>query len=207
VIAVVGGQTRNIGKTTLMRRLIEATVDLQWTAIKITQFGHAECSLEGDACGCAPGETTHPYALDEETEPGPADSQVYLAAGAAKSYWLRTRQGELAEAMPALRQILDGARHTIIESNSVLRFLEPDFYFPVIHPGIEDFKLSAQVELRRATRLVLAAPGPLPAAARGIPAVGIDGVESLAALIRQAAGRVSSRRSSPSSRDASIRPW
>ncbi len=43
--------------------------------------------------------------------------------------------------MPALRQRLERARHVILESNSVLKFLRPDLYLTVLDPGTEDFKL------------------------------------------------------------------
>ncbi len=187
MIVVVGGQTRNIGKTTLMCALIAATRDLGWTAIKITQFGHGRCSADGEECRCSAGMSVHPFTIDEESAPGPADSQRYLGAGALRSFWLRTRQGELAEAMPALRALLAAAGPVIIESNAVLGYLQPDLYFPVLHPDRDDFKRTARIHLRRATRVIQAAPGALPPSARGLPTVSSDQLDVLAGLIREAA--------------------
>jgi hypothetical protein len=68
------------------------------------------------------------------------DSSRYLAAGAARSFWVRTRQGQLSEAMPRVRALLAGAGNAIVESNSVLRFLQPDLSLSVLDPGISDFK-------------------------------------------------------------------
>lgn len=154
MIVVVGGHTRNIGKTTVMCRIIQETRNLHWTAIKVTQYGHGECAEDGMDCRCAPKSSTHPYALDEEQQPSDTDSGRYLAAGAAKSFWLRTRQGELAEGMPIVRELLTRAENTIIESNSILDFLIPDFYVFVRDSSIEDFKLSAQRHYRRADLVV-----------------------------------------------------
>lgn len=150
MIVVVGGHTRNIGKTTVMCRIIAETPDIAWTAIKITQFGHNACSDDGDDCDCAPQSAVHPYALDAETAPNSTDSGRYLEAGAKQSWWLRTRQGELAEAMPELRRLIASNDNVIIESNSVLDLIIPDVFVFVYEKSQDDFKLSAQRHYRRA---------------------------------------------------------
>ena len=53
MLVVVGGHTRNIGKTSLVAGLITALPELNWTAIKITQYGHGVCSTDGESCECA----------------------------------------------------------------------------------------------------------------------------------------------------------
>ena len=68
---------------------------------------------------------------------------------------MRTEQGRLAEAMPALRQRLEGAGNVIIESNSVLKFLRPDLYLTVLDPATADFKNSAREFLDRADAVIL----------------------------------------------------
>ena len=50
---VIGGQTRNIGKTSVVAGLIAALRERQWTAVKITQYGHGICSADGVPCDCA----------------------------------------------------------------------------------------------------------------------------------------------------------
>jgi hypothetical protein len=76
-------------------------------------------------------------------------------AGAARSLWVRTEQGRLAEAMPTLRQRIDHAVNVIIESNSVLKFLRPDLYLTVLDPATADFKNSAREFLDRADAVIL----------------------------------------------------
>lgn len=144
MIVVVGGHTRNIGKTGVVCSILRQTSRLNWTAIKITQFGHSECSDSGEACDCEPTDTLHPYALDRQLAADSTDSGRYLAAGASDSFWLRTRQGELAEALPALRTLLAERENAILESNSVIDFIRPDIYVFVADPGVADYKLSAQ---------------------------------------------------------------
>lgn len=187
-LVVVGGHTRNIGKTTLATQVIAAFASMQWTAMKITQFGHGVCSANGEACDCADEE--HPVAITEERDGlGGSDSARMLAAGAARVLWVRTRQGGLAEAMPRIRKEFAATAHTLVESNSILRFVQPDVYLAVLQPAVADFKPSALRYLDRASALFVpdgvdlshaAWPGIAPALLRGKPvfplyADGLDG--------------------------------
>jgi hypothetical protein len=153
-IVVVGGHTRNIGKTSVVAGLIAAMPEMQWTAFKITQFGHGVCSANGEPCDCETAD--HTIAISEERDGASGtDSARYLAAGAAHSYWVRTRQGQLTEAMPALRKKMAGVENVIIESNSVLRFMRPDLFISVLDADTADFKESAKRYLDRADAVVV----------------------------------------------------
>src|SRR2546422_8782543 len=91
------------------------------------------------------------------------DSARFLAAGVQRAFWLRTKQGFLAEGLPVLRESLnslttdaaEGPLNVIVESNSLLQFLKPSLYLTVLDPRIEDFKPSAQRALDRADAFVL----------------------------------------------------
>src|SRR5208337_3576472 len=112
-----------------------------WTALKITQFGHGVCSSDGEACECAIVDPEHPFAISEDTDPtGGADTCRFLAAGARRSYWVRSAAGQLGHALPALRRIFDRSQHVIAESNSILQFFKPDLYFAVMDFAAGDFK-------------------------------------------------------------------
>ena len=153
-ILVIGGHTRSVGKTSVVAGLIAALPIFHWTALKITQYGHGICSANGEACDCATGD--HSWAVSEEKDRrGESDTSRFLLAGADHSWWVRTEQGRLAEAMPRVRKILSGAQNTIIESNSILRFLKPDLYLTVLDPATADFKTSAQTFLDRADAVLL----------------------------------------------------
>jgi molybdopterin-guanine dinucleotide biosynthesis protein len=164
-LIVVGGHTRSIGKTQLVCDLIAALPQAQWLAGKITQYGHGVCAQNGQDCHCAP--TDHVVALDWEsadntlTHQG-SDSARFLQAGANRAFWLRTKQGYLAEGMPLLREALSSAAtaasttnvgespNVIIESNSLLQFVKPSLYVTVFDASREDFKESARQMLDRA---------------------------------------------------------
>src|SRR4029077_10486560 len=153
-LVVVGGHSRNLGKTSVVAGLISALSEFEWTAAKITQYGHGVCSANGEACDCATED--HSWAISEEHDrSGESDTSRFLVAGAKQVFWVRTEQGRLAEAMPSLRQRLEGARNVIIESNSVMKFLRPDLYLTVLDPATQDFKTSAQEFLDRADGVLL----------------------------------------------------
>jgi hypothetical protein len=162
-LVVVGGHTRSIGKTQLVCDIIAAFPKTEWIAGKITQYGHGVCARNGENCDCAPEE--HVCALDWEMRADTGtDSARFLAAGAKRSFWLRTKQGFLAEGLPLLRNALQEIsgrggeaenRAVILESNSLMQFVRPSLYFAVIDPLREDFKESAQIALDRAHALVL----------------------------------------------------
>jgi molybdopterin-guanine dinucleotide biosynthesis protein len=159
-IVAVGGHTRNIGKTSVVAGLIRALPEMHWTAFKITQFGHGVCSANGEPCDCETAD--HTIAISEERDPATGtDSARYLEAGAARSFWVRTRQGQLAEAMPRLRKEFERAHadggNVIVESNSILRFIRPDVFLTVLDPATADFKPSALRYLDRADAVLIPA--------------------------------------------------
>jgi hypothetical protein len=170
-VIVVGGHTRSIGKTELVCDVIRAFPEENWIAGKITQFGHGVCAKNGENCGCAPDEHSHAISWEKDGTTG-TDSSRFLAAGAKRSFWLRTKQGFLAEGLPLLREALANAATgiaanpdpptLIVESNSLLQFVSPSLYFAVMDPEREDFKDSARSVLDRADALVLHHKGASP---------------------------------------------
>lgn len=142
-LVMVGGHTRNLGKTSVVAGIIRALPEFNWTAVKITQFGHGICSVNGEACGCAVSE--HQFSISEERHKDTGtDTARFLAAGARRSLWVRTKQGNLAAALPAFREKIEGDEFVIVESNSLRRFITPELYLQVLDTSNPDFKLSAQ---------------------------------------------------------------
>lgn len=122
---VVGGLARKTGKTTLVCRIIALTPGMRWTAVKISHHPPA-----GGA----------PFEIVEESAAGPeGDTCRYLAAGAARAYWLR---GDLTAGLGALRALLSQPANWIVESTRAARLLEHDFAFLVVAPDrVDDGKL------------------------------------------------------------------
>jgi hypothetical protein len=157
-LVVIGGHSRSVGKTSVVAGLIAALPEFEWTAVKITQYGHGVCSANGEACDCATAD--HSWAISEERDrTGDSDTSRFLVAGARRALWVRTEQGRLVEAMPTLRARIEDAANVIVESNSVLKFVRPDLYLTVLDPGTADFKTSAREFLDRASAVILHAEG------------------------------------------------
>ncbi len=153
-VVVVGGHSRSVGKTSVVAGLIAALPEFHWTAMKVTQYGHGICSANGKLCDCATAD--HAWAVTEERDrSGKSDSSRFLVAGAARSLWVRTRQGMLAQAMPRVRMELASAENAILESNSIMGFLRPDLYLTVLDVATADFKATAQRFLDRADAVIL----------------------------------------------------
>jgi len=142
-LVMVGGHSRNIGKTSVVAGIIGGLREFNWTAAKITQFGHGVCSINGETCGCAVSE--HQFSITEERQCDTGtDTARFLLAGARRSLWVRTKQGELATALPAFTKRIEDDDFVIVESNSLRRFMTPALYFQVLDTAIPDFKASAQ---------------------------------------------------------------
>ena len=174
MLVVVGGHSRNIGKTSVVAGLIRHLRDRKWTALKITQYGHGVCSHRGAACGCET-EPDHPFALSEEYEPSRTDSGRFLAAGAERSFWLRTAAGQLSAAAKQVRKILAQHENVIVESNSLLELVEsnslaePDLFLMVLDFSCRDFKASSARFLGRADALVVIGGGDSAPAWENVP--------------------------------------
>ena len=166
-LIIVGGHTRTIGKTQLVCDIIAAFPQARWIAGKITQYGHGVCAQNGH--DCAPDEHVCAISWEQSANTG-TDSSRFLAAGAQRSFWLRTKQGFLAEGLPILRGALDevlAAENAndsenadkpialVVESNSLMHFVKPTLFFAVLAPAKEDFKDSARAALDRADALVI----------------------------------------------------
>jgi hypothetical protein len=153
-ILVIGGHSRSVGKTSVVAGLIAALPEFNWTAMKITQFGHGVCSANGKPCDCATAD--HCWGISEEKDrAGKSDTSRFLAAGAAHVWWVRTQQGLLSEAMPTLHKRFAESTNVILESNSIMKFLQPDLYVAILDPATADFKPSAQQFLDRADAVIV----------------------------------------------------
>ncbi len=168
-LVVVGGHSRSVGKTSLAAGIIAANPELRWTALKITQYGHGICSAHGHDCTCVIEDPDCPYAISRELDrESGSDTSRFLNAGAEEVYWARTRVGQLENAMPALRDMIASREFVIMESNSILRFLRPDVYLPLLRFDVDDFKLSSRIYLQRADAYVVVGSTPSQPAWPGI---------------------------------------
>jgi hypothetical protein len=154
MLVVVGGHSRNIGKTSVMTGLIRKLRGRKWTAVKITLYGNGVCSRDGGACGCEP-ESGERFELTEEYERSDTDTGRYLAAGAERSFWLRAPAGELLQAASTIRKMIAGSENLIVESNSILELVTPDVFLMLLDFSCEDFKPSSLRFMDRADAFIV----------------------------------------------------
>jgi len=136
-LIVIGGHARNVGKTSVGTAIVAAWPQYQWTAVKISSHWHEE---EKNAADENAGNICR---IDEELLSSGTDTGRYIAAGAARAFWVRVRQGRMQKAFPQLMPVLSSSSHVIIESNGIVRYVQPDLYLMVVRCGVADFKESA----------------------------------------------------------------
>jgi hypothetical protein len=152
-LVVVGGQTRKVGKTSVIAGLIRGLSTLAWTAVKISHHGDDPAWKDTSGTDALPAHLE--FLLSEESDAnGRGDTSQFLAAGARRALWLRAREGGLARALPGLLEALGGDEHVIMESNSILAFLKPAFYLLILDESRGDFKASARQFSERADAFV-----------------------------------------------------
>ena len=143
-IIVIGGHSRNVGKTSVVTGLISAFSRCSWTAIKISSHGHR---------GVFEREIGEIY--EEKDRGSSTDTSRFLAAGASRSLWARIGEDNADSVLRELIPILQTSPFVIIESNHILKFIHADLYILVLRCDVEEFKSSAKKTLKQADALVL----------------------------------------------------
>lgn len=146
---VVGGHSRNVGKTSVAAGLIRAFREYPWTAFKISSHKHANIPMPADESGhCS-------YNIYEEKDSGGAsDSSRFLIAGARRSFWVQIDENNADEGMRQLLPILDSYPYVMIESNRILSVMRPDLHLMVVRFDVKEFKDSARSFLKSADAIV-----------------------------------------------------
>lgn len=139
---VVGGNSKDIGKTSVVAGIIANFPELSWSAVKISQDKHLFFEIR-----------------EEEDQTGAGDTCRFLRAGAKRSLWIGTKPEMLPKAMPLLQQMIANDPCVIIESNSIIRFIKPDLYLMVLDYSTDDFKESAKQYFDLADAYIFIEPG------------------------------------------------
>jgi hypothetical protein len=130
MIVAIGAHSRKVGKTSIVCELLRATPEVDWTAVKIS------ANRRGLAAGSA---------IEEETVAAPScDTGRFLVAGAKRSIWIRAADSQMRAAAEAVERIVEHGGHTVIESNRIVEWLEPDLYALALDSSNPDFKESAR---------------------------------------------------------------
>jgi hypothetical protein len=146
-IVVVGGSTKNVGKTALVCGVIAALREFDWTAVKITAHDYEPAHRGTRQAGITKG------TIWEETSAGAeTDTARYLVAGARRAL-LVTRYGAEV-AIEEIRRSLGADRNVIFESNGIVDALKPDVCLALVGGREAGVKASFLRLLRVADALV-----------------------------------------------------
>jgi molybdopterin-guanine dinucleotide biosynthesis protein A len=150
-IILLGATGRNVGKTEFACRLIHRLAGQGVVAAKITVIRELDhCPRGGDGCGVC-GTHGASFSITEELcASDDKDTQRMKSAGAARVYWLRSRQSCLAEAMAQLLACLPDNFPVILESNSARQVLEPGLFLVISEGHAMNIKPSCQAVLHHA---------------------------------------------------------
>ena len=137
---LVGGQAKNVGKTTLVCNIIAAFPRFGWDAAKVTNHQH-------NAAGCELRAEGTSWSVFEQTSTAvESDTSRFLRSGAQRAWLIQAEDVALEEAYASLRKMLTGS-NLIVESTRVGVGLEPDLCLLVADARRSEFKPSAQEQL------------------------------------------------------------
>jgi molybdopterin-guanine dinucleotide biosynthesis protein A len=144
---LVGSTARNLGKTAMAARLIEALRPREKVVgVKVTTIRDrgAKCPRGGDGCGACSSLTGN-YEIWEERDPeGDKDTSQLLKAGAARVFWLKVMRETLAEGLDALMTRIDREAVIVAESNSLRTIVVPNLFVMLTESGRGQVKATAR---------------------------------------------------------------
>jgi hypothetical protein len=152
-LILVGGQTKNIGKTTLICNIIAAFRQFRWTAVKITAHLHQPegCELLSQGLGWS--------VWEQRQIEGRTDTGRFLNAGAERALLVRAEHDYLDEPCTMLEQQFS-ARNWIVESSSAAKSVKADLSLLIVDPARAELKDSALEQLARTDVLVVRGKDP-----------------------------------------------
>ena len=154
LIVAVSGLSSNTGKTTLACELIRRLPG--WEAIKITRGHYRSCGK--DPSGCCVSDLLRDEPLirsghEANYEKG-KDTGRFWEAGAADVHWVIVSEDQvergIKEALARVKSV-----GVIVEGNSFLEFIEPDYAIICARAGENRMKGSARRTLQKADAIYL----------------------------------------------------
>jgi len=149
-IVGIGGLTSEVGKTTLLCKLLEAFPG--WEAIKTTRGHYRSCGKDPHSCCVSDLLSDESTIISgrELTYAVGKDTGRYWDAGAANVHWvIATDEQVEAGVNEALDRV--GAPGVFIEGNSFTEYVEPDFYVMVADSKMPTMKRTARRAISHAS--------------------------------------------------------
>ncbi|MBE0661883.1 MAG: hypothetical protein IH597_05380 [Bacteroidales bacterium] len=125
-LLLVGGNSRHIGKTTLLCEIISAAASVEPViSLKVTSIYQNNEGYHGEHELLSAGYFT----IDEEMGSGrPKDTLKMLEAGATRSFYIQVRDHAVEAAWNAFLKMVPADHLIVCESRSLRRFIEPGLF-------------------------------------------------------------------------------
>lgn len=153
MIICVTGATSNVGKTTLIERLLEVLPG-KWGVCKVTMCSpvrkHRCPHGKDDTCGICNEDLssfiaeTNSSVLKQQGK----DTWRYYEAGAERVVWVRSRQEALRDGIDAALKELSGLTGILFEGNHALQAIDPDIAVMAVGNPVK-YKASAKPILHK----------------------------------------------------------
>jgi molybdopterin-guanine dinucleotide biosynthesis protein len=143
-IVAIAGISSNVGKTTLVCRLLEKLAG--WEAIKVTKGHYRSCGKDPHACCVSHLLQDKPLVMsDRKATDGPGkDTGRFWASGASNVHWVVATRKDVAEGVrEALGRVSADAPGVIVEGTGVLLSIETDLSVMVVPDVPVEIKNSA----------------------------------------------------------------
>jgi len=153
-IVAVSGLSSNTGKTTLVCELIKQLPG--WEAIKLTRGHYRSCGKDPSGCCVSDLLRDEPLIRSGRVanyERG-KDTGRFWDAGAANVHWVIVNEDQVEAGIKDALSRVEGDG-VIVEGNSFLEYIEPDFALICARAGENKLKTSARRTLARADALYL----------------------------------------------------
>lgn len=154
---LIGSSGRNSGKTTLAKAIIQKwKKDYPVFALKIISIDveNEQCHRGEDGCGVCTGFQGRFELTEEHEQDSEKDTAQLLAAGARKSFLLKTLRIHLAEAITACSKYFPPEAVIVCESNSLRQVVTPGVFLFVQNSSLEGMKPSARAVYHLADTIV-----------------------------------------------------
>lgn len=141
LLIAVGGQAKNIGKTTLVCNIIAAFPQTGWTAVKFSTHAHEPAHSELIL-------RSQKVAIWRQIRAGyDTDTARFLKAGAQRALFVQSEESNQPAASEILLKELSPATHVIVESTKMSELLNPDLFLMIVDSSAPRFKKSSTEKL------------------------------------------------------------
>jgi len=154
IVVAVGGFSSNVGKTTLVCELLKQLPG--WEAIKLTRGHYRSCGRDPEACCVSDLLREEPVVRSgrEENYQLGKDTGRFWDAGAANVHWVIVTDDQVEQGInEALTRV--ASRGVIIEGNSFLQYVNPDFAIMCARAEGGTVKSSARASISTCNALFL----------------------------------------------------